>query len=148
MTKGKNRVVNMLRKFDPQLKSVVDAKEDLEVTVTIADIKHSKQKDMNGCAMALACKRELEPDLVVASRAQLYVITKHKAIRYTLSEAVRREITSFDRGAAFTPGDYVIRAPYHKMGTRPGRPVGATTGGKPRRHPQPIANIRAKLSDI
>ena len=153
MKKAQNhsqRLVKLLRKFDPKLSRVDDAKEDLDVHITAKDVSNSIKKDMNNCALAVASKRELHPDMVIATRSRLYLIKNHKALRYDLTERIRMEITSFDRGAEFTPGTYNVKAPppTARLGRRPGRQRGRNTGTKPRSPPQETQNIRVALRDV
>ena len=149
----KTTLLHQLQKIYPKTTSVVDADTSLAVEVTKEDVQKSRRKDMNNCAIAVSCKRGngKPPDFVIASRSRLYTITKGKAVRYTMPHNAVREITSFDRGATFTPGVYTVTpaAPSNRLGcgqehkhkgghTREGSPV----------HHELINNIRATIAGV
>lgn len=101
--KNKN-CIHRIRKHFPGVNKVVDAKESINVTVTNADVRAANKKDQTGCAMAKACLRRPGVDGAIIQISKSYIIKGDTAIRYTTSEAVAREITSFDRGASFEEG--------------------------------------------
>lgn len=101
--KNKN-CIQRIRKHFPGVTKVVDAKESINVTVTKADVRAASRKDQTGCAMVKACLRRPGVDGAIIQISKSYIIKGDTAIRYTTSEAVAREITSFDRGASFEEG--------------------------------------------
>ena len=107
----KFNLVKQLRKHHPTLKIVVDAAVPMDITVTKTDVSKAKRKDANQCAIAVAAMRIEEPDAVIASRSRLYIVKNNIAYRYVMPTAAVRELTSFDRGASFTPGVYHMPPP-------------------------------------
>jgi hypothetical protein len=105
-----NTLLTQLRKHYPSINKVVDARKPLTVEVTKNDVKRGKKKDHDQCAIAKACMRSNHPDYVIAARSRIYIIKKGIATRYFTSPRIMREITSFDRGAQFTPGVYTLLA--------------------------------------
>jgi hypothetical protein len=109
----KYNLVKQLRKHHPTLKIVVDAAGPMDIAVNRADVGKAKRKDTNQCAIAVAAMRTEEPDAVVASRSRLYIIKNNIAYRYIMPVTAIRELTSFDRGASFSPGVYHMCPPTH-----------------------------------
>lgn len=143
-----------LKKVYPKTTSVVDADNPLIFEVTKEDVRKSTRKDMNNCAIAVACKRGSSgksPDFVVASRSRVYIITKGEAVRYTMPTNAVREITSFDRGASFTPGIYIIYplTPAGRLGAQRGKKKrdGGRYSGEPVHH-ELIDNIRSTMTKV
>lgn len=143
--------LRVVQKFVPKVTKVTDADSDLHVQVTAQDDKVSKKKDHNECAMAVAVKRQEHAASVIISSGVAYVIKGTQAKRYKVPEAVGREVTSFDRGGGFVPGEYVLKAPPKSMrlGRRAhgnGGSHGPTTGGAAKRFVHHTANIRENLN--
>jgi hypothetical protein len=109
-----------VRKFFPKVTRVTDAAKGLEIEVTKQDDKVSRRNDHAGCAMAVACKRELKLDGVIISRSVAYLVKGSEATRYDVPERVSREIVSFDRGGGFDPGTYRLKTPAIKIGSSHG----------------------------
>ena len=107
-TEGVLRIVN--RHF-PKVTKVIDAKENLKIEVTSQDEKTSKRRNLNECAMAVACKRAYKADGVILARSTAYLVKDTLAVRFKIPVSVAREITSFDRGAQFAPGIYHLSRP-------------------------------------
>ncbi len=59
----------------------------------------------------MAIKREAKVAEVEGHISRTYVKQGKQWVRYITPEAISREITSFDRGAQFEPGDYKLRKP-------------------------------------
>lgn len=95
----------------PQVTKVVDAPLSLWLDVEPGDLKKSKSKDHENCALAAACKRKYKPDGVMVSLSTAYVIKGHTATRYHVPPYAQREIVSFDRHSDFEPGTYELKAP-------------------------------------
>ncbi len=105
--KKKNRRVKLYKGFP-----LVDSKNDLEICVTRADIKHSKKNDPTKCAASLSAQRKLHTEVEVHISRVYVKDNKNKCWkRYLTPHSVSREITSFDRGSAFEEGVYNIKAP-------------------------------------
>ncbi len=100
-----------LRKVFPNVTSVEDAVEDIDIRVTKADTQSKAVKNHKECALAQACKRILHADGAVINATSAYLIKGNQAFRYKLPESVTREIVSFDREAGFAAGDYHLHTP-------------------------------------
>jgi hypothetical protein len=103
--------LGVVRKFAPKVTKVTDADGDLLINVTDRDFKGGRKKDHGDCALAVAAKRQEGATQVIVSSSMAYVIKGNHATRYKVPEAARKEIVSFDRGASFETGDYVLKAP-------------------------------------
>ena len=112
-----------VRKFFPNVKSVSDADSDMFVEVTAHDVKNSAKKDINGCAMAVAAKRQFKATGMVVSPSVAYVVKHDKAVRFQLPTSVQKEVVSFDRGGGFDTGEYELHRPSKsaRIGARQGR---------------------------
>lgn len=114
-----SQALKIVRKHFPQVERVKDATKPIRLTVTKRDSETASKKDPGDCALARACKRQLKADGVMINIATSYVIKGNTAIRYQTSNAVGREITSFDRGAGFEEGNnYTLSAvtPSQRLG--------------------------------
>lgn len=100
--------LQVVRKFFPEVKTVVDASRNAKIEVTDKDDKIAKKKSHKTCAMAVACKRKFKLDGVVMSIGRAYLIKGTKARRFMLPVSVSREVVSFDRNGGFEPGDYEL----------------------------------------
>jgi hypothetical protein len=60
------------------------------------------------CALAKACRRMLKVDGASIGVGYSYLVKGAKAIRFATSEAVAREVVSFDRNRDFAPGRYLL----------------------------------------
>jgi hypothetical protein len=89
---------------------LIDATKDLEICVSEKDVSNSKKNDPSNCAAANAAKRILKAEVEVHI-SRVYVKNKNHWIRFLTPQSISREVTSFDRGASFEPGNYVIKAP-------------------------------------
>jgi|SRR6266850_4313047 len=89
---------------------LLDATHDVKLHITPNDIKNSRKNDPANCAAARAGKRELKKDVRVFL-TRTYVKHKKKWYRFITPESISREITSFDRGASFEPGEYKLKVP-------------------------------------
>lgn len=109
------RSLAIVKKFHPNVKHVVDAKEGLAIEVTSTDVRTSNKKDHKTCAMATACKRKFHLDGVIISRKIAYLVRGNTATRYVLPGSVSREVVAFDRGGSFEPGRYRLSKPAEGM---------------------------------
>jgi hypothetical protein len=107
---NKSLIPRSLRRLFPNLKDVEDAKEGAVVTVRNRDTQEGKKMRPSECAMARAAVREHLADAAVIGLSYSYLIKGNKATRFKTSEAVAREITSFDRHHDFAPGSYSLQA--------------------------------------
>jgi hypothetical protein len=110
---------------------VVDADHNLIIDITKGDVSHSNKKDPANCAAAQAIKRQFKCKKVKVFMSRTYVQEGNKYVRYVTPQAVNREITSFDRGSGFEPGEYKINKPptSQKLGHYRGKKT-KTTGAK------------------
>jgi hypothetical protein len=151
MSKRKNAVnkaLHNVRKFFPKVTRVTDAAKGLEIEVTKQDDKTSRRSDHAGCAMAVACKRELKLDGVIIARTVAYLVKGDEATRYYVPERAAREVISFDRGGGFDPGTYQLNRPSWKLGQSHGKPPASgtgTTGGLAKRFRHLTNNVRTVL---
>jgi hypothetical protein len=106
---GKSLII--VRKFFPKVTTVEDARREITIEVTKRDASTAQARDHAQCAMAVACKRAMDLDGVIIAIKTAYLVKGTKALRYMVPESVQREIVSFDRGAAFAPGEYRLRPP-------------------------------------
>ena len=131
------------------LTAVIDGPYAIEIEVSDDDVGNSKRKDPSHCAIAVAAKRAGKFDAVLASRSRFYAIANGVAFRYKMPNSAVRELTSFDRGASFSPGTYLM-APLPQS-SRLGVPRDNHRAGKPgksgpgRRRTAVIDNIRASV---
>jgi hypothetical protein len=120
--------LSIVQKRFPQVTSVKDSTQNVRIEVSARDVSNSTKKDKQGCAMAVACKRKMHLDGVIIARNKAYLIKGKKAIRFDVPQSVQKEVVSFDRGAAFEPGDYHLtrispaqRLDRHKTKSKPGK---------------------------
>ena len=140
--------MNIVRKFFPKVKTVVDANRNALIEVTQKDASSKAVRDHNGCAMAVACKRKFHLDGVIISRSTAYLIKGVQARRFKLPESVSREVVSFDRGGEFAIGRYELSAvpESSRLGARTGRPKDkANRDGKPKRFRHLTTHVRSVL---
>ncbi len=112
--------LQIVKRFYPDVTTVVDSKRSIKVEVTKADAHKSAVKNHNDCALAVACRRSMgDVDGVIICVKTSYLIKGTKAIRFTNPESVSREVTSFDRDAGFEPGTYHLSkvSPSNALGT-------------------------------
>lgn len=111
-TKTSDIIINKLKRLGfGYVTTVKDANEPIWVKVTKWDTANGTKKNAGNCALARACVREKQADGAVINIGTSYIIKGNVATRYKTSAGVGREITSFDRGAGFEPGeDYLLAA--------------------------------------
>lgn len=132
---------------------VVDANEELEVTITAQDIKLSKKKSAHECAAARALCREHHAEAAYVHFSRAYIKKNNTWYRYQVPAMLRSEVLAFDRGGNFEPGDYTLKpvqptvrldAPvrkkqYSKNGTKPQR------GNRPRKPYHVVTGVRGRM---
>lgn len=91
-------------------RKVVDAKSSVTIMVTEEDINGATTKAPDSCAMARACNRALGKEARIHI-SRVYISENGGTwLRYRVSNDLRSEIISFDRGGAFLPGVYTLWA--------------------------------------
>ena len=132
-----------VQRWFPEVTSIRDAKEPIEIEVTADDERRSKKLNHKECAMAVACKRSFKADGVILSRTIAYVVTGKSAIRFKVPGSVGREVTAFDRGAHFMPGVYQLSKPDRRLGKVHG-------GNKPKtgKEPQEFRHITTGIRAV
>lgn len=110
---------------------VVNATKKLPITITPRDVKLGETKDPGACAAARACMREAGATQARVHISTTYLKMDKEWVRYRTPAAIRSEIISFDRGAGFQPGDYVLRPlqPSHRAS---GKRMGGPDRAKPK----------------
>lgn len=115
---------------------VIDAENALLLEIKRPDILGSTKADASNCAAARALKRCYGSDAKVFL-TRTYVKVGKAWARFITPPSISREITAFDRGAAFQPGEYTLNPPpktmrldYKARPTGPKRKAG--TSNKPR----------------
>ena len=104
---------------------VIDPRGKLELHILPKDVAKGKPKSPSGCAAAVACLREIP--YCTDARVHIgrtYVKVKNVWHRYKTPRQLRTEIISFDRGAMFQPGTFVLEPLSPSQ-----RPTGRATGG-------------------
>lgn len=102
--------LNTVRKFFPGVTKVVDATQPAIIEVRARDANPRAAKNHEACALAVACKRSMRLDGVIISRSTAYMVKGKQARRFKLPPGTAREVVSFDRGAGFAPGTYILSA--------------------------------------
>jgi len=140
--KTKNNALHLVRKYFPQVEIVVDSGKSVIIEVTPGDASSRDLKNPAACAFARATKRTFVADGVIIGRTTSYVVINKKASRYMNPETVTREIVSFDRGAGFYPGIYVLSRvnPSRRLGVS--HRGGNSTGKHGKRLRHVTANVR------
>lgn len=128
---------------------VVDAAENVALVITKDDVNNSKQKDPGNCAAAMAGRREFKTDVRVFLTRTFVKDPQHKRwIRFATPDAITREIVAFDRGAAFDPGEYELKAPTAAMRRGYKQTGGKATGnGKKMRKRHITGNVRVNAKN-
>jgi hypothetical protein len=86
-------------------------------------------------------------DGVIISRSTAYLVKGKKARRFRMTPAAAREVVSFDRGAGFAPGVYILGAVTKsaRMGRQQGSSTRTTGNGKPKQFRHLTVNVRTVL---
>jgi len=124
---------------------VVDATKDIDIHITPNDIKGSSKKNPSSCAAAKAGQRELGTDVRVFL-TRTYVKQKNHWVRFLTPNRTTKEIISFDRGAAFEPGEYYFKAPseHERLGSHRGRSTTDKGSGRKVRSYHATGNVRER----
>ncbi len=98
-----------MRTIDGQ--PVGNAAKSIRVNITADDIKKGKPLEPNACAIARAVLREVPGATDVMAHLDCVYIRRAKEwLRYKTPEYAKREITAFDRGGWFAPGEVELKA--------------------------------------
>ena len=98
-----------MRTIDGQ--PVGNAAKSIRVTITPDDIKKGKPLEPNACAIARAVLRQVPGATDVMAHLDCVYIRRAKEwLRYKTPEYAKREITAFDRGGWFAPGEVELKA--------------------------------------
>ena len=103
-----NGALRTVQKFFPGVRKVVVADKPAIIEVRSNDANPRAQKNHEACALAVACKRSMKLDGVIISRSTAYMVKGRQARRFKLPPGTAREVVSFDRGAGFAPGTYIL----------------------------------------
>jgi hypothetical protein len=143
------KALQMIQSFFGKVGRVVDSEKQMVVRVTRADIEKSNMKDHKTCALAVCCQRTFEADGVIIGLTTAYIIRGNTAYRFKLPGSIGREITSFDRGAGYDEGEYLLvpPCPSERLGERrPSGPSGRSNGVKGTKHFRHYTrNVRTSL---
>lgn len=91
---------------------VQDAKRDLVLHITEKDIKGSKPKDGDYCAVATALCRQEHFKTARVHKGVTYVMHKDGSVtRYETPKSLYIELLVYDRGGKMEPGEHLLRAP-------------------------------------
>ena len=102
------KALKMVQSYFGRVQKVVDADKGMVVSVTREDVAKSNIKDHRTCALAVCCKRSFHADGVIIGLTTAYIIKGITAHRFKLTGTISREITSFDRGAGYDEGEYML----------------------------------------
>lgn len=138
----------IVKKFFPGVTDVVDAKRSCLVEVTQKDASTKGIKNHEECALAHACKSRFNLDGVIISRSTAYLVKGKRARRFLVPPSTSREVVSFDRGAGFAPGKYVLSpiSESRRLGRRTGTSTNRANGsGKKKQFRHITTGIRTVL---
>lgn len=142
-----SNALNTVQKFFPGVTEVADATAPAKIEVTAADGTKKGRKNHAECALAVACKKKFNLDGVIISRTMAYLVKGKKARRFQLPQGTAREVVSFDRGAGFAPGTYLLSAisGTNRLGQVSGGHSREKGDGRPKQFRHITANIRTVL---
>jgi hypothetical protein len=140
---GKQEARGQIRKRTLEGLPVIDATHGLRLKIKKPDITGSSKADPTNCAAARALKREAGADARVYL-TRTYVKVGRVWMRFMTPESISREITAFDRGAAFEPGEYVLTPPSVTQRLGAVKPTGPkkTRNGRSTRPRHVTASVR------
>ena len=133
--------------------NVVDANQELEVSITQNDIRLGKKKTAHGCAAALAICREHHADAAIVHFSRAYVKKGETWYRYSVPPMLRSEVVAFDRGGNFEPGDYTLKtvqptvrldAPVRRK-TYPANGKKPQNGNRPKKPYHVVTGVRGRM---
>lgn len=120
---------------NPKGKPVRDSKKDYLVKVTATDIRRAVPHSPTKCAIANGCKRVDGVVAATINKSVSYLEFPDEIVRLFTPQAAAREVIALDRGGAFQPGEFWLKAPWpsSRLGKRPGRPRGKANGSRGKR---------------
>jgi hypothetical protein len=129
---------------------VGNAAKSIRITITPDDIKKGKPLEPNACAIARAVLREVPGATDVMAHLDCVYIRRGQGwLRYKTPEYARREITAFDRGGWFAPGDVELKAVPTAALVRRVKKIRASGGGggsSGRKRPPPHHTVGVRES--
>ncbi len=130
-----SKSLHIITQYFPKVKEIIDASKRAIIEVTKEDAKSSGIKDPLMCAFAKASYRSFGADGVIIGLTTSYIIMAKRAVRFKNSEALSREIISFDRKAGFDPGLYLMSpfSPRQRLGVYKARETHEKAKGEDRR---------------
>ena len=143
------RLLRMVQHHFPFVKTIKDADTPVIVTVRQSDISAAAKKAHNACVMAQACRRDMKADAALITISRAYIVFGDEAVRYDVSTSTQREIIAFDKGAAFSPGQYALLpvCGTDRLGAKKGPPPTERPRERSRRKPAVFTTgIRAMAS--
>ena len=145
------KALRTIRTFFPLVAKVKDADNQMIVNVTREDIAKSNIKDHKTCALAVCCQRSFHADGVIIGLTTAYIIKGNTAHRFKLPGSIGREITSYDRGAGYDEGEYLLvpPCPSERLGAyRKSGPSGRSTGRGPKHFRHITGRVRTTLQQV
>lgn len=143
------KALKMVKSFFPLVQKVVDADKGVVVEVTKADVAKADIRQHKTCALAVSCQRSFHAEGVIIGLTTAYIIRGNTAYRFKLTDTISREITSFDRGAGYDEGEYLLApaSPAARLGAahRGGRRSGTGTKRAFRHYTK---NVRVSLQSV
>lgn len=132
---------------------VVDANEEIEVTITTRDVQLGKKKSAHECAAARALCREHHAEAAIVHFSRAYIKKKGTWYRYSVPPMLRSEVVVFGRGGNFAPGDYTLKpvTPTVRLDAPIKRNTGLRNGSKPQRGNRPkkpyhvVTGVRSRM---
>lgn len=133
---------------------VVDAPEELEITITQRDCQLGKKKSAHECAASRAICRAQQGEAAIVHFSRVYIRKGNKWYRYNVPAMLRSEIVAFDRGGNMEPGDYTLRpvaATIRLDAPRSQKRIGKRNGTKPQRGNRPkkpyhvVTGVRGRM---
>lgn len=91
-------------------KVVVNSKRKIKLEISAIDVRKGRMKDPSTCAAA-QCLLRTVPGILSARvhKKMTYIEFENRWERLLTPTALQHEIVAFDRGAAFYPGNYMLR---------------------------------------
>lgn len=127
---------------------VIDAKHPIKIIVNRNDVDKANNKNPADCALARACRRNLDVPEVRIHLSRAYVrANKGNWTRYVVPATARTEIIAFDRGGKFEVGEFTLLPPpvSKRLGANKGAKPGKG-GGTKRRKMRILTNVRARAA--
>lgn len=119
---------------------VIDARQDLTLTVAKGDIKQGTRREPRLCALAqCVARQEKTVNRVYVGRKTAHLFMRNEVLRYIVSKAAAEFLKAFDRGQkvsagtyrlAKPTGSYTLAAAQERSKARPGchKPAAIATG--------------------